>query len=441
MACSQYLDLPHYSALILRRNSVDLENSDAILERARRWWEHTGVANYNAKTRIFHFRNPYTNNFDGATVQFGHMNNERDKYKYQGAAWNFIGFDELTQFIPSQYTYMFSRLRRNFSENEAPIPSRIRCTSNPGGEGHYFVRDRFMSLEYAQSFQQGVNEIAYRQEKTTYIDKVPVGITERVFVPSKIKDNPSLDYNDYVLNLSELADVEKGQLLDGDWLITATGRFKPEWIKYYQHPDTHVSDNYQLMDRLGGNVVRQVHPNLDCTRLIVIDPAGTAAEAEAEDKGRAPSWSVISTFDITNTDKIMLWRDVVRIQEEFPEVVDAVCEEYYKQMKGVGHVRIVTEYDGIGKQMYQALVRRGIPIEHIGTEGKDKLARSTPAQIEAKEGRLYLPESASWLEDLKAELFVWTGLKGQVADQIDTLSYAAILKVQNSGTVVLDSFR
>jgi hypothetical protein len=39
-----------------------------------------------------------------------------------------IGFDELTQFKESSYTYLFSRLRRL---KDSDIPLRMRSASNP----------------------------------------------------------------------------------------------------------------------------------------------------------------------------------------------------------------------------------------------------------------------------------------------------------------------
>jgi hypothetical protein len=45
-------------------------------------------------------------------------------------------------------------------------------------------------------------------------------------------------------------------------------------------------------------------------------------------------------------------------------------------------------------------------------------------QVETHEERIDLPEQASWLDTLEAELFTWQGLPHEKADRIDTLSYA-----------------
>ena len=78
----------------------------------------------------------------GASLSFGYLDTEADKYRYQSAEYQFIGFDELTQFSESQYTYMFSRLRRLKGSS---VPLRMRGASNPGGYGHEWVKQRFIT--------------------------------------------------------------------------------------------------------------------------------------------------------------------------------------------------------------------------------------------------------------------------------------------------------
>ena len=41
------------------------------------------------------------------------MNHAQDKYNYQGQAYDFIGFDELTHFTWEEYSYLLSRNRPN----------------------------------------------------------------------------------------------------------------------------------------------------------------------------------------------------------------------------------------------------------------------------------------------------------------------------------------
>lgn len=424
MAFLTLIHKPHYRGLILRRRSVDLRRSDAILDRALSWWSNPRLGiRYHAQDRKFTFPS-------GATCEFGHINNENDKLNYQGGSWHFIAFDELTQFTGSQYLYLFSRLRRTLDRGEEPLPLRVRSASNPGGPSHYFVRDRFMTLEFAQRFLVGNSEPAFVRRVRNSLSDGSIEESVREFIPSKSSDNLALDVRNYELSLSNLAVVEREQLMGGNWLIAAAGRFRPEWFGRFIHPDYLEGDYYQIL-KPGTTGERWLiaHPR-DCCRFMTIDPAGTEAEREAEAAGRKePSWSVISTWDHWGERNFLFWRDIVRVQLEFPDFVDLIVDTWNKQ----GRPIVIIEIDGIGKSYYQVLARRGVSVQAIHSEGKGKLERSVFAQNDAKEKRVFLPDFAPWLSDLEAELFQWTGLKGEVADQIDTFSHAA--KARKDGMI------
>jgi len=120
MAALMYAHIPGYSALLLRRTYADLALPEALMDLAAQWLRETD-AQWTAATRTWTFPS-------GARLSFGYLDNDRDRYRYQSAAFQFIGFDELTQFTETQYRYLFSRLRR--AEGVA-VPLRMRS-----GIGH-----------------------------------------------------------------------------------------------------------------------------------------------------------------------------------------------------------------------------------------------------------------------------------------------------------------
>ncbi len=192
MAALQYVDQPGYSAILLRRTYADLALAGALMDRADEWLRGTD-ARWNGTSKVWMFPS-------GATLQFGYLDNEAAKYRYQSAEFQFIGFDELTQFSERQYTYLFSRLRRL---EGTPIPLRMRAASNPGGGGHEWVRQRFIAGDEM----------------------------ERVFIPARLTDNPFLDQDQYVASLNELDPVTRQQLLHGDWEVRVEGNmFRREWL-------------------------------------------------------------------------------------------------------------------------------------------------------------------------------------------------------------------
>lgn len=207
MAALEYVDEPNYAALLLRRTYADLSLPGAIMSRAEEWLIGSD-AKWNDKEKTWHFPS-------GATITFGYLDTEKDKYRYQGAELQFIGFDELTQFTETQYRYLFSRLRRL---KDSSVPLRMRSASNPGGEGHEWVKERF--IDHPE---------------------------ERVFVPASLADNPHLDAEEYEQSLNELDPVTRAQLLQGDWRVLPKGPLFKEsmftiidempplahWVRYF----------------------------------------------------------------------------------------------------------------------------------------------------------------------------------------------------------------
>lgn len=193
MAALQYADVPGYAALILRRTYADLSLPGALMDRAHEWLAGTD-AKWNGQDKQWTFPS-------GAVLAFGYLEHENDKYRYQSSEFQFIAFDELTQFTETQYTYMFSRLRRL---RDSAVPIRMRAGSNPGGIGHVWVKNRFILADKSQG---------------------------RIFVPARLDDNPHIDQAEYTASLMNLDYVTRSRLLAGDWDVNdAGGLFKREWF-------------------------------------------------------------------------------------------------------------------------------------------------------------------------------------------------------------------
>ena len=165
MAALQYIDVPRYSAVIFRRTFTQLNApEDGMMARALEWLgphpEFRGIDPISGVPTRWKHRS-------GGTLSFSHIQHEKDKYNHQGPSYQFIGWDELTQFLLTQYLYLMSRLR---SLEGFPVPLRMRSASNPGGDGHDWVRDRFPIPR----------------------DGVRRPIDGRCFVPSMLADNPQL---------------------------------------------------------------------------------------------------------------------------------------------------------------------------------------------------------------------------------------------------------
>ena len=204
MAALQYVDVPGYAALILRRTYTELSKADALIPRSHEWLAGTD-AKWSGDRKCWTFSS-------GATLEFGHVEHEQDKFAYQSAAWQYIGFDELTQFTRTQYLYLLSRLRRLAGVG---VPIRARSASNPGGEGHEWVRERFIPEWYVEHAEPGEPKWSEPDESG---DVEPV-----VFIPAKLEDNFGLDRVEYAKTLSVLDPVSRFQLRHGDWSVRPAG--------------------------------------------------------------------------------------------------------------------------------------------------------------------------------------------------------------------------
>jgi hypothetical protein len=197
MAGLEHVETPNYAALILRRTFQDLAKPGALLDRAHAWLGGT-AARWNEQRKQWRFPS-------GAVLAFGYLENDTDVHQYQSAEYQFIGFDELTQFTERQYTYLFSRLRR--LEN-SDVPLRMRSASNPGGIGAEWVQARFVPDDWTPD----------QAAELRVVEKA-----SRAFVPARLADNPHLDRASYAQSLANLDEVTRAQLLHGDWQIRRRG--------------------------------------------------------------------------------------------------------------------------------------------------------------------------------------------------------------------------
>jgi predicted phage terminase large subunit-like protein len=211
MAALQYVMHPGYSALLLRRTFQQLSKPGGLLSRAEEWLHNTD-AKWSGVTHQWRFPS-------GATLELGHLQHENDKYNYTGSEYQFVGFDELTHFSETQYKYLFSRTRR--LKQNVHIPIRMRGASNPGGEGHDWVKEHFV------------------------LDPQP----GKTFLPAKLQDNFHLDQAEYMESLDHLDGVTKAQLLEGNWDVRPSGGlFKREDFEIVDSPPAKVQKRVRAWD-------------------------------------------------------------------------------------------------------------------------------------------------------------------------------------------------
>lgn len=158
---------------------------------------------------------------NGSRISLNHCQHEKDVFRYQGAEFHVLGFDELTHFTESQYRYLRGRLRMTglkVPPHLARLFPRIISGSNPGGLGHTWVKEMF------------VNHGAGKIHRTSAKE----GGMLRQFIPAKLSDNAILTSSDpdYGNRLEGLGDPVLVQALrDGNWDVAAGAMYGSVWRK------------------------------------------------------------------------------------------------------------------------------------------------------------------------------------------------------------------
>lgn len=384
MAAAQFVHVPGYSALLLRESFPDLNQADALIPRSKEWWKGT-AASWNQQEKRWTFPCPGGGT---STITFGYLDCDDAVYQYQGAAFQTIYIDELTQHTEPRYRYLFSRLRKPKTGPLSTVPLRMRAGTNPGGRGHAWVFNRFVNPQ----------------------TRTP----NAVFVPARLEDNPSLDAEEYARTLAHLDPLTRAQLLNGDWNAVEGGRFKREWFPRYR-----TRGEYLLLQR-PGEARERTYLARSLNQFITVDP--NASAKTTSDFTVALLWAITPEMEL-----VLL--DGERFQAAIEDVVPRLVAFWTRHNRRPGGVWI--EAVGANNGVYSLSLKTPMPARALNPLGLDKLVRATPAINLAATGRVWLPLPNSVpgmpLDDIEAEWYRFTGNDKQDShdDAVDALSYGA----------------
>lgn len=383
MAGLQYVEIPEYRGLLLRRTYGDLSLPGALMDRAHTWLDPS-PATFNANMRQWTFPS-------GATMTFGHLAHEAQKRRYQSSEFHYIGFDELCQFSETQYTYLLSRVRR---QEGSPIPCRMRAGANPDGPGLLWVKARFVDEE-------------------TNVD--PETGLRRRFIPATLNDNPYLDQADYRLSLMALDPVTRARLLGGDWEARDSGGyFKREWFG-------------DLLDEMPRETVRGVR---------FWDLASTEATANTD-----PDWTAGCLMARGLDSELFYTMDMRRARDRPAQIEKLIKNTAQADGKDVA-IRMEQEPGASGKALIAHYARRVLPeYNFLGVPSLgSKEQRAAPLSSQCEIGNVIMLRGSfnrALFEELEA--FPTPGAK---KDQVDAMSGAykvlaggSLLRVQPTGEV------
>ena len=192
----RYAHRAAHRALILRRSMPELRE---LIDKSRELYPKAFPGcKYKEVEKLWNFPS-------GAKIEFGFLERDADVYRYQGQAYSWIGFDEIThQATEFSWNYLASRLRTTDPE----IIPYMRCTANPGGVGAHWVKKRYIDPSPPNESFQGSDGLI------------------RKFIPARLDDNPYLAGDGrYEQMLKALPPTQRRQLLEGDWDVAEGAAF------------------------------------------------------------------------------------------------------------------------------------------------------------------------------------------------------------------------
>ena len=185
-----------HRALILRRSMPELRE---LIDKSRELYPQAFPGcKFREVEKVWNFPS-------GAKIEFGFLERDADVYRYQGQAYSWIGFDEITH-LPTEFgwNYLASRLRTTDPE----IKTYLRCTANPGGVGAHWVKKRYVDSNLPNESFIGDDGLS------------------RKFIPARLTDNPYLAKDGiYEQMLMSLPPVQRRQLLEGNWDVNEGAAF------------------------------------------------------------------------------------------------------------------------------------------------------------------------------------------------------------------------
>lgn len=194
---------PRHRAIIFRRTFPELK---ALIDRACELYPQVVGGKYNKVEHVYTLPS-------GATIQFGHLQNDDARLLYRSGAYNFIGFEEMTLWsTPVCWEYLASRNR----SSDPTLPCYMRANTNPDGPGQKWVMERWGIDELGGPTLQ-TRELQDERELENGEFEEYTKVKRIRFIPARLTDNPYLRGTGYRARLNDLPPDDRDALLNGLW--------------------------------------------------------------------------------------------------------------------------------------------------------------------------------------------------------------------------------
>ena len=408
--------MPGYAALILRKDLQRLALAGGLIPRSHEWFAGS-EAIWNGQRRQWTFPNKAG---PPATLTFGYISGPFDKFRYASSEYQYIAFDELTEFREDDYLFLFSRLRRvsRSACRSASARRATRATSATCGSSSGSSRAGGGSSPDATSSSPRGSPTTRRSAQTNIASR---------YVPA----------------------AAGAQAPDERRLERAGARHLPHRLAAVLRPctrsrgarcgtaPTQAAAPDALLSRVKGLAAVQLEL-LDaaghllvaipraCRRFVTIDPAGTSADKARESRGRRRAGrsckSGTSRRGSWTASSSSASRSASGSASTAWSRSSARCHAHWLPQ------RIWIEDEKLGHAAVSILERRRAADRSRSARRAATSSRGPRADPENGAGEVFLPRYDNrWRPAFEAELLAWTGLESQPSDQIDAAAYAAII--------------
>lgn len=248
----------HRRSIIFRREYPQIKG--LVDEVARIKGSRDG---YNAQDKLWRL--------DGEReLEFGSVQHEDDKEKYQGRPHDFVGFDEITHFLESQYRFLIGWNRTTQPGQRA----RVVVAGNPPltAEGAWVIRYWAPWLDPTHPRPAKPGELRWFttiDEHDAEVDgRGPhivngreVFARSRTFIGSRLEDNPDLVATGYAATLEAMPEPMRTMMREGrfdvaqkdaDWQVIPTAWLIAAEGRWSAMPPTASGMTAQALDPAGG---------------------------------------------------------------------------------------------------------------------------------------------------------------------------------------------
>lgn len=223
--CQGPYESPLYRGAVFRRSYPQLTSSGGLLDHCKEMYGPFG-GDFNHTRSEFVFP-------CGAKLALRALQHEKDLNNYQGAQFDGVYLDEVTQFPLSMVQFLWGRCR-----SKSGIRPTLRMSCNPDRDTWLFDWIKWwidMSTGLPIRERSGVvrhflmNGATFEWHDQPIYDGDRCLTTSGTFIAATLSDNKALEQSDpnYRRRLEQLDQGERERFLDGNWLVSS--QKETEW--------------------------------------------------------------------------------------------------------------------------------------------------------------------------------------------------------------------